>query len=215
MPRDSSHPLVELVRLVPRGAVTAALIACAATTATAQEPPLPDGAHSATPSAHRQLSAQDSLAIARESAIRDSIFRVYQERKDSLLKARRAAVARAAAATGPPKKSPMLGSPPFFGYTWVFYADVVSGAIIGLALFRTRRRRWSDMPVPDWWAVAAMIAGGIGGACVFVLFFFVAMFAAVLAFFGDGPPPIALFGWTIAPMLLTVLAVTISRRFER
>jgi hypothetical protein len=153
--------------------------------------------------------------MAQEHAIVDSIRRLHRERMDSAMRAQRRAVhtrRMAAARYGKPKQSPMFGEAPFFGYTWVFYADILAGTIVGLALFLARQQE-SDAPVSGWWAVGAMIAGGIGGAGVFVAFFVLAVFASVLAFFGDGLSTIALLGWTLGAMMLPLLSVMVSRRW--
>jgi hypothetical protein len=195
--------LFHLVPLALWGFLTITWIVGAPTIALAQDVSRPDAASPATGLVPPQVSADESLAIAREYALRDSVLRARREQVDSLRRARREAANRA----GKPKRSPAFGDAPFFGYTWVFYADIVAGAAIGLALFLGRRRKWSDFPAPTWWAVLAMIAGGIGGAATFIVCFVLAIFASVIAFFGEPASPITLFGWTLGAMLVAALLV--------
>jgi hypothetical protein len=216
MPQDAagSHKLIELIRRVLRTVVMAASVAATPMIAPAQEPAPPPAPNPAAPQAPQTVSPQESLAMAREDPIVvDSIRRLRREQMDSALRARDTLRARrrAAARGATREESPMFGRPPFFGYTWVFYADILAGAIIGLALFLTRHQA-SDASVPGWRAVGAAVVGGIGGACVFVFFFLLAVLGSALLFFRDGPSAIALLGWTLGAMMLTLLLVTVLRR---
>ena len=174
--------------------------------APAQELPRPPAAAPATPQVVRPLEPRESLAVVREHAVADSMRRRYQERADSILRARRLEAERSA----PRKQSPLFGEPPFYGYTWVFYADILAGAVVGLVALLIRHRD-SNATVAGWWAVAGAVAGGIGGACLFVPVFFLAILASVLSFFGDPPSAIAVFGWTLGVMVLAALSVTVPR----
>jgi hypothetical protein len=174
--------------------------------APAQELPRPPAAAPATPQVVRPLEPRESLAVVREHAVADSMRRRYQERADSILRARRLEAERSA----PRKQSPLFGEPPFYGYTWVFYADILAGAVVGLVALLIRHRE-SNATVAGWWAVAGAVAGGIGGACLFVPVFFLAILASVLSFFGDPPSAIAVFGWTLGVIVLAALSVTVPR----
>jgi hypothetical protein len=102
---------------------------------------------------------------------------------------------QAAAALKPRRPAPFSDGP-FDQYTWVFYADLALGTLLGTftALFLTRTL------TAGWRVALTVIGAGVGGmigAAVFIPF----MFLSALFMFLSPPEPPLLFGMTALVLL--------------
>lgn len=169
---------------------------------TTQNPPLPPGPPAAPPTQRPPApdSAQDR-ARRRQQAAFDSLRRAAEARSESTLRARREEVQRHPA----PTRGPAFGSPPFFGYTWVFYADLVLGSLTAYAALRLRHRRLSQETRATW-AGLSFVLGSLGGAAVFFPFF---MLNALLLFFNPMAPWL-LFVMTAVVILASGLGLAVG-----
>ena len=104
--------------------------------------------------------------------------------------------------------SPLFGKPPFYGYTWVFYADLAAGVLAGLLGARLRARG-SAASLSITWYIAGGLFGGVAGGAVFLPFYL--MNALFSVGFGAMAPAL-MFGLTLAVILLTVASVMLARR---
>jgi hypothetical protein len=149
------------------------------------------------------LDSAAAAAKAREQAIVDSLRRRALARSESVLQARRLAGERQPR----PQTSPTSGSPPFFGYTWVFYADIALGALLGYLALRIRHRRLGRETQQTWSVVSAML-GGLGGAAVFLPFFLLNIF---FIFFNPMPPWL-MFALSAGVIVFASLGLALDRR---
>src|ERR1044071_1596942 len=62
--------------------------------------------------------------------------------------------------------SPLFGKPPFYGCTWVFYADLVAGVLAGLLGARLRARGSAASLSITWYIAGGLFGGVAGGAGV-------------------------------------------------
>lgn len=116
-------------------------------------------------------AAMDSARGQRDS-IMAAIVAEERSRVDSLREAAR----RASAAAGPTPRNPLEGDGPFYGYTWVFYADVLSGGFITwfFAFWRRRKRYGHPRLASFLWLVTG---GALGVIAFYPLFVFNALFS--------------------------------------
>jgi uncharacterized membrane protein YeaQ/YmgE (transglycosylase-associated protein family) len=125
-------------------------------------------------------------------------------RGESILRARR----QAAGPPAEPRRSPLSGEPPFYGYNWVFYADLLAGALTGWLAVRWRRR---DEPAGarTVWAIVGVVLGAVGAAAAFLLLF---VFNAMWSVGFSAMPPAMLFGLSFGVIVLAVAGTALSRR---
>jgi hypothetical protein len=142
-------------------------------------------------------------ARMREQARVDSLRRVMQARSDSLIRARRLEAARG----GPPQVSPLFGEPPFYGYNWVFYADLAVGALTGAVATWLRRRRADAASM--LWLLIGTVTGVLGAVAVFLpLYLMNAFFSVGFSAMAPG----LMFGLTLLVIVPTGLVASLSRR---
>jgi cytochrome bd-type quinol oxidase subunit 2 len=127
-----------------------------------------------------------------------------EARGESIIRARR----REAGPPAKPTRSPLFGEPPFYGYNWVFYADLLAGALTGFLAVRWRSRN-DPAGARVVWMVVGVLLGAAGAAAVFLPFY---LLNAMLSIGFSAMPPAMLFGLTLAVIVLTVLSVAVSRR---
>jgi len=170
----------------------------------AQDTARPPAAPSRTPGVSPAADSADSAARARERAAVDSIRRKMVARGESILRARRSA----AGLPAEPARSPLFGDAPFYGYNWVFYADLLVGALTGLIAVRLRRR---DEPAGARvvWMIVGALFGALGAAAVFLPVF---LLNALLSVGFSAMPPALMFGLTFGVILVTAGSVALSRR---
>lgn len=96
-----------------------------------------------------------------------------------------------AAAALKPKRQPPFSSGPFGKFTWVFYADLALGALLGVvvALFQTRA-------ATKGWRIGLTVVGGAVGGMIGAAVFIPFMFLSALFMFLNPPEPPLLFGMT-------------------
>jgi hypothetical protein len=149
-------------------------------------------------------SAARERARQRDRALADSIRRAMEARSDSLVRARRLEAAK----YPPPEPSPLFGEPPFYGYNWVFYADLIAGGLSGMLAVRWRRRT-TEASASFSGRLTGILLGALAGAVVFLPFY---LMNALLSIGFSPMPPRMLFGLTLAVIGLTVLSVAFHRR---
>lgn len=138
----------------------------------AQESPRPPAAPApvAAPRAAREslLAAEARSQTAADSVRVDSLRRAMRSAErahvDSILAARRR-LADSLTRANPPRRDPLRGDAPFFGYTWVFYADVLAGAALSWFVASRFGRRYGGLRTVA--AVVWAIVGAMMGAVVF------------------------------------------------
>ena len=149
-------------------------------------------------------SAAREHARAREQATVDSLRRVMEARSESIMRARRIAA-------GPPAKptrGPLFGEPPFYGYNWVFYADLLAGVLTGLLAVRWRSRN-DPAGARMVWMVVGVLLGAAGAAAVFLpLYLLNAMFSIGFS----AMPPVLMFGLTLGVIAIGAVSMAFSRR---
>lgn len=159
--------------------------------------------------AMRGSPAFDSLR-ARRDTLMSALVAAERARTDSLVAARRH-LADSLSRANPPRRDPLRGDGPFFGYTWVLYADlVVGGALSWLVASRFGRRHGGLRTAA---AVLWAIIGAIVGAFVFGVVFIANGFWSV-GFTAMSPP--FFFLVTLMGMVAALGAVAdISQRRRR
>ena len=98
-------------------------------------------------------------------------------------------------------------SPPFYGYNWVFYADLLAGALAGGLACRLHYA--SDARLARVWAIAGILLGAAGAVGVFLALYVMNTLFSVG--FGAMPPGL-MFGLTFAVIVVAALPVALSRR---
>jgi hypothetical protein len=124
--------------------------------------------------------------------------------RESLVRARRLEAAK----FGSPEPSPLCGEPPFYGYNWVFYADLLAGALTGMLAVGWRRGTTAASAGLSS-RLLGILLGALAGGVVFLPFY---LMNAMLSIGFSAMPPALLFGLTLAVILLSVLSVAVSRR---
>jgi len=143
-------------------------------------------------------------AAARERARVDSLRRVMQAHSESIVRARRAA----AGPSAKPSRSPLSGASPFYGYNWVFCADLLLGAFVGWLATRLRSR--NDPPATRMvWMFVGVLLGAAGAAAVFLTVF---VFNAFMSVGFSAMAPALMFGLTLAGIVVAALPLAFSRR---
>jgi hypothetical protein len=123
---------------------------------------------------------------------------------DSIIRARRSV----AGLPTEPSRSPLFGEPPFYGYNWVFWADLVAGALTGLLAVRWRSRN-DPAGTRIVWMVVGVLLGAAGAAAVFLpLYLLNAMFSIGFS----AMPPALMFGLTFGVIAVGALSMAFSRR---
>jgi hypothetical protein len=142
-------------------------------------------------------AAQETLRARRDS-LRHAVMAAERAYVDSIRRARRA-MADSLGRHSRPSSNPMDGPAPFFGYTWVFYADVAIGALI--AWFFAWRRRRGQGGLSRLWTFVVLLAGGAFGA---VMFFPLFLLNAIFSIGFSATPPWLMFLFTALAMLFVV-----------
>jgi hypothetical protein len=154
----------------------AAMLAAVAPLRAAQDSPRPPAAPApvAAPRAARESlrTAGARWQTAADSVRVDSLRRALRSAErahvDSMLAARRR-LADSLTRANPPRRDPMRGDAPFFGYRWVFYADVLGGAALSWFVASRFGRRYGGLRTVA--AVLWAIIGAMTGAFVFFVVF--------------------------------------------
>ncbi|HTL04691.1 MAG TPA: hypothetical protein VL241_03030 [Gemmatimonadales bacterium] len=142
-------------------------------------------------------------AVQRDSARIDSLRRRMEARSESIVRAR-----RQAAAGMKPARSPLSGQSPFYGYTWVFYADLLAGVLAGLVAVQLRHRGDSSGVRLAWSVVGVLLGAGSAVAVFLPLFLFNAMFSIGFS----AMPPALLFGLSLSLILIAAVSLAVSPR---
>lgn len=115
------------------------------------------------------LATQDTAPDrARVDSLRRAMMDAERARAESVLTARRRLVDSLNRAN-PPRRDPLRGEAPFFGYRWVFYADLVTGAALAWFVAARFSRRYGGLRRLA--AVLWAIIGAMVGAFVFFVVF--------------------------------------------
>lgn len=147
-----------------------------------------------------------------DSARIDSLRRAAAMRSESIVSARRRMAAEAAR-NAPRDRHPLSGdNAPFYGYTWVFYADLAAGGLIAWLFAWWRNRDTGGLSAP--WAAFWLAAGAALGAMCFLPVF---MVSAILSVGFSETPPGLLFFVTLGAMgwLIGSIGELASRRRRR